>query len=323
MKVFVAGGTGVLGRAALTPLVQAGHKVRSSARGEEKAALVRRLGAEPVEVNLFESAAVRRAVAGSDAVRLTTKFGRMAKLRDPRTWTETMLLRTTGARILVDAALAEGVPIYVHESVSFVYRDGGANWLDEDSATEDGGTMLLRSTLEGEQEVLRFRQAGGQGIVLRFGGFYGADAPSTMESIQMAQRFPVQIGAGSNYFSSIYVADAGRAVAACLKAPAGIYNVSDDEPVPFAGYQQCLVQAKGARKPLRLPAIFGKWMFGEVWRYFSRSQRVSNADSNEHPDGDHRSAACAKAGHWWWQSWRETRLDMPVLQTITATRRES
>jgi len=99
MRVFVAGGTGVLGRASIRALVEAGHRVRSSARGKEKTALVRTLGAEPADVDLFDPAALRRAIAA--VLRLTTKFGPMLKLRDPRTWTETMRLRTAGARVLV------------------------------------------------------------------------------------------------------------------------------------------------------------------------------------------------------------------------------
>jgi nucleoside-diphosphate-sugar epimerase len=189
MRVFVAGGTGVLGRASIRALVEAGQHVRSSARGREKFDLVRKLGAEPIDLDLFDSEAVRRAIAGSDAVlRLTTKFGPMTKLRDPRTWTETMRLRTAGARILVDAAIAEGVGVYIHESVSFVYADGGSSWPSDTSPTDDAGVAILRATIEGEREASRFTQAGGRGIVLRFGGFYGADAPSTHKIITLARR---------------------------------------------------------------------------------------------------------------------------------------
>jgi nucleoside-diphosphate-sugar epimerase len=279
MKVFVAGGTGVVGRATLRTLVEAGHQVRSTARGEEKADLVRSIGAEPVEVDLYESKSVREAVAGSDAViRLTTKIGSMMKLRDPRSWDETIRLRTTGARILVDAAIAEGTPVYVHESVVFVYRDGSADWLAEDAPVDDGGAAILRATLEGENEAARFSESGGRGIVLRFGGFYGPDAPSTLETVAMARRRMLfQFGPADNYFSSIYVADAARAVLAALRIPAGAYNVCDDEPLTFAEYLRALTVSIGAAKPLRLPAILGRWMLGEVGKYLSRSLRVSNA----------------------------------------------
>jgi hypothetical protein len=114
------------------------------------------------------------------------------------------------------------------------------------------------------------------------GGFYAADAPSTIETITLMRRHMMpQIGAASNYFSSIYVPDAGRAVAAALDIPAGIYNVVDDAPLPFAEYLQTLARAIGVGKPLRLPATLGKWMFGDVWKFFSRSQRISNARLKE------------------------------------------
>jgi NAD dependent epimerase/dehydratase family enzyme len=187
-----------------------------------------------------------------------------------------------GARVLVDASIAERVPVYIHESVSFVYADGGENWLSEDSGTDDGGTALLQATLDGEKEAVRFTKQGGRGTVLRFGGFYAADAPSTRETITlMRRRMLPQIGAASNYFSSIYVPDAGQAVKAALDIPAGIYNVVDEEPVPFAEYLAHLARAIGARKPFRLPTVVGKWMFGDVWKYFLRSQRVSNARLKE------------------------------------------
>ncbi len=230
-------------------------------------------------VDLFNADAVRKAIRGSDAVvRLTTKIPSLLKMRRPKAWVETNRLRTEGSRILIDAAIAEGVPVYVHESVTYVYGDGGNGWLDEEDPIDDAGSAILRAALDGEQEAARFSATGGRGVVLRFGGFYAADAPSTQDTVKMArQRKLAQIGSGSNYFSSIYVPDAGRAVAASLEVPAGIYNVVDDEPVSFAVYLESMVRAFDAPKPLHLPGFMGRWIFGEIWKYFSRSQRVSNA----------------------------------------------
>jgi nucleoside-diphosphate-sugar epimerase len=279
MKIFVAGGTGVLGRASLHALIEAGHQVRATARGNEKSELVRRLGAEPLDVDLFDESAVRQAVSGSDAVlRLATKIPSLTKMRSRRSWDETNRLRTEGAQILVDAAIAENVAVYVHESITFVYQDGGNKWLTEDAPVDDAGTSILRATLEGEQHALRFSKTGRRGIVLRFGGFYGADAPSTSELVNMARHHLLFFfGSGSNYFSSIYVPDAGRAVAAALTAPRGIYNVCDDAPVPFAEYLRTFAASMGVPSPIRLPSFLSKWMFGDVFKYLSRSQRVSNA----------------------------------------------
>lgn len=278
MNVFVAGGTGVLGRATIGALGEAGHRVRTTARGEENSKLVRSLGAEPLEVDLYDAAAVRRAIAGSDAVlRLTTKIPSLLRMGKRGAWTETNRLRTVGAGILVEAASLERIPIYVHESVVFVYADGGAEWLDEGARTDDSGATLLRAALDGEREAVRFTQAGGRGIVLRFGGFYGPDAPSTLETAQLLRRRMLpQVGRGANYMSSIYVADAGRAVAAALAVPAGTYNICDDAPAPFAEYLQVVAKSLGAPRPWRLPAALGPMLFGEVARFLFRSLRVSN-----------------------------------------------
>jgi nucleoside-diphosphate-sugar epimerase len=279
LKIFVAGGTGVLGRASLPALISAGHRVRSTARSRDKEELIRSLGGEAVDCDLYDLKSLRHAIDGSDVViRLTTKIGSMMSIRDSKAWAETNRLRTEGAHILVDAAIAEGVKAYIHESITFVYADGGTRWVNEDSRLDDGAGEVLRAALTGEREEARFSEAGGRGIVLRFGGFYWADAPSTRETIAMAQKHMLfQIGPGTNYFSSIYVPDAGRAVAAAVTAPAGTYNVCDDQPVLFAEYLKALAAASGSKKPLRMPSFMGRLMFGQVWNYFSRSQKVSNA----------------------------------------------
>jgi nucleoside-diphosphate-sugar epimerase len=279
MKIFVAGGTGVIGRASVKALVAAGHQVRSSARGAQKAALVRTLGAEPVDVDLYDESALRHAIAGCDAVvRLTTKIASLMKLGRLKTWDETNRLRTVGARILVNAAVAEKASVYVHESITFVYRDGGSAWLDENAPLDDARSPILRAALEGERQAERFSQAGGRGIVLRFAGFYSSEAPSTVEmAALLRKRLIFQFGAAANHFSSAYLPDAGRAVAAAVNAPGGIYNVCDDDPLLFAEYLRVAAAAFGARTPRRLPGFLGPFMFGAVWNYFSRSHRISNA----------------------------------------------
>ena len=280
MHVFVAGGTGVLGHPTVRALVEAGHRVRATARGTEKADRVRRLGAEPVDVELYDGDAIRRAIAGSDAVlRLTTKIPpTLMQMWSAAAWRETNRLRTVGARVLVNAASAERIPIYIHESVVFVYADGGDRWLGEDAPIDDGGTEILRAALQGETHAARFSAAGGRGIVLRFGAFYGPDAPSTMETIAMARRRMLpRIGLGTNYISSVFVPDAASAVVAALGVPAGIYNVSDDNPVTFADYLRLLTEAVRAPRPWHVPAILGPILAGVAWKLLGRSQRVSNA----------------------------------------------
>ena len=277
MKVFVAGATGVLGRAAVKALAAAGHDVRGTARGEEKAALLRAAGAEPVTVDLYDAEAVKSAVAGSEAVvHLATKIPPLTKVRSRKAWAENDRLRTEAAHNLVDAAIAAGAQTYIQEAITFVYADGGDRWLGEDAtvAVEVGP---LRTALVSEAEAQRFTEAGGRGVALRFGAFYGPDAPSTIDSVRMARRrmMPV-IGRGDNFFSSIHSEDAGSAVVAALSVPTGVYNVVEDEPVTMREYSRTLAEVFGAPRPLRVPKWVAGLVIGEPAKYITRSQRVSN-----------------------------------------------
>src|SRR5206468_5182859 len=107
MKVFVAGSTGVLGRRAVRLLVAAGHDVTAAVRSEEKAALVRAMGAHPVRVDLFDAAAVEDAVRGHEAVvNLATHIPPMSQTTRTSAWAETDRTRREVSPKLVDAAPA-------------------------------------------------------------------------------------------------------------------------------------------------------------------------------------------------------------------------
>ena len=54
MKIFVTGGTGVVGRPTVAGFLARGHEVRAAARSERAATSLRAAGAEPGAVALFE-----------------------------------------------------------------------------------------------------------------------------------------------------------------------------------------------------------------------------------------------------------------------------
>ncbi len=158
-----------------------------------------------------------------------------------------------------------------------MYRDGADAWLDED-APLDVSWIALQSMLEAERAVQRFGEAGGRGIKLRFAAFYAPYAPSTLDTIRLARRrmFPVP-GRGDNYFSSIHVDDAATAIVAALDVPAGVYNVTDDEPQRMRDYAGAIAEAMGTPPPRRLPRLLVRLVMGGPGKYILRSQRVSNA----------------------------------------------
>ena len=68
MKVFVTGATGAIGRPAVSALVAAGHRVTALARTNDKAEWLRRQGATPAQLSLFDKDALVAAFRGCDAV---------------------------------------------------------------------------------------------------------------------------------------------------------------------------------------------------------------------------------------------------------------
>jgi nucleoside-diphosphate-sugar epimerase len=276
MRVFVAGGTGTLGQPTVRLLSAAGHQVRALARTPERGAALRALGAEPVVADMFDLRAMTAALAGSEAImHLATRIPPLAQMRKLAAWRDNDRLRSQGSSILVTAALAVQARIYVQESITFLYQGRGDEQLFETAPID--APQPLASARDAERETARFTARGGRGVVLRFGAFYSATAPSTIATVKLARRrlFPV-IGAGDHYMSSIHVDDAAAATVAALAAPAGVYNVVDDEPLPMREYVAALTDAFGLRPARHLPTWLARLLMGSGFDAITRSQRVNN-----------------------------------------------
>lgn len=134
MNVFVLGGTGAIGRHVVPALVSAGHDVTALARTPERAAWLRDQGARPAVLSMFDRSALTAAFAGQDAVaNLTSAMPSMARFLFRRAFENNTRVRTEGSAAVVDAALAAGVGRLIQESVSMLYPDRGAQWINEDT----------------------------------------------------------------------------------------------------------------------------------------------------------------------------------------------
>jgi nucleoside-diphosphate-sugar epimerase len=277
VKVFVAGATGVLGRRAVPALVAAGHQVTACARTEDKAAWVRSVGATPVNVDLFDATAVKDAVAGHDVVcNLATHIPPMSKMVMPGAWDENNRIRREASRNLVDAALAAGATRYIQESICFMYGDHGDTRIDENTPLDV--PKIGRSMLDAEAQAKRVTEEGGVGVVLRFGGFYGADAKNSQDFVRMARNHLAPMGGSKDgYMPMIHLDDTGTAVVAALKAPAGVYNVTD-ETTTRREQMDALARAVGVNRLVAAPAALTK--SGPI-SYIARSERVSNKQFKE------------------------------------------
>jgi nucleoside-diphosphate-sugar epimerase len=255
MKVFIAGATGVLGRATVPRLVAAGHDVVGVARRSEAASALRAQGAEPVMPDLFDEGAVRSALAGCDAaVHMATSIPPVSKALRSKAWAQNDRLRREGTQVLATAARAAGVAVLVKESVCFFYPDRGDQWIDEAEAVER--RPFSAATLDAEEITLAFTGDGRRGVVLRFGLFYSADSRSTEESLRMARLgMGPMLGRSDAYQPSIHVDDAAAAVVLALDAPAGVYNVAD-EPITKAAWNRAFGEAFGMRRtPRSTPGV--------------------------------------------------------------------
>lgn len=283
MRCFVTGATGVVGRPLVPLLVAAGHDVVAVARNERKAAALRAAGAEPVDVDLFQSSAVRAATGGCDAIlHLATNVPPASKAARPSSWDLHNRLRTEATANLVAAAEANGVTRLVKESITFVYPDCGDGWITETTVPDPA---MLAPTLEGERRALVFAEGARRDglaervtVVLRYGLFYGgAGNRGTDEMLRLARwRISTTAGRPDAFMSSIHVDDAATGVLAALGAPTGIYNVVDDEPLTRRDYLAVISGAFGLPKLRPLPAWMFRMVAGRTAGALVASQRVSN-----------------------------------------------
>jgi nucleoside-diphosphate-sugar epimerase len=282
MKVFVAGATGVLGRVLVPQLVERGHEVVGMTRSPSKQELVRGLGARPVVADALDPDAVAQAVAFAEPEvivhELTALSGPMS-IRDARhperspAATMTNRLRTEATDHLLAAGRAVGARRFVAQSfAAFRYDHTRRPVLSEADPVDPDPPAALRVPLVG---ILHLERAvtmidWGDGLVLRYGGFYGpGTAISRAPDAQMAapvrkRRFPI-VGDGGGVFSHVHIDDAAAAtVAAIDHGQPGIYNVVDDEPAPVREWLPVLASALNAKPPRHIPRWLGRVAAGQA-----------------------------------------------------------
>jgi nucleoside-diphosphate-sugar epimerase len=276
MRVFVAGATGVVGRRLIPLLVDAGATVTAVARTDAKAEQLRKQGATPKKVDLFDPAAVEAAVAGNDAViNVATKIPSGARVLIPGAFSENIRIRTEASQNLASAAIATRARVFIQESFAPAYPDRGDEWIDESVPIEP--SSYVRSVFNAESAAEEFTKSGGAGIVLRFSMFYGPDSSHILDMVKAVRRgFAPMPGGGEAYMSSVWTDDAASAVFSALRLPAGIYNVTDDVPMPRRDAFDILARELGVKRPRMLPRWAGR-MMGSVADAVGRSQRISNA----------------------------------------------
>lgn len=271
MKVLVIGATGAVGLPLVSQLVERGHAVVGTSRTQERAETLRRLGAEPAVLDLLDRKATRRLVHERKPDVIVHQATALADGIDLKRFAETFAptnrLRTEGTDNLVAAARVTGVERFIAQSyAAWIYsREGGPPATEDDSPDADQPAELRRmyeATRYLERAVL-----GIDGIVLRYGGFYGPgtslDRDGEQTEAVRKRKFPL-VGESGGVWSFIHVDDAATATLAAIEhGRPGTYNVVDDDPAPVREWLPYLAEIAGAKPPRRVPPWLAKRFVGE------------------------------------------------------------
>jgi nucleoside-diphosphate-sugar epimerase len=298
MHVYIAGGTGAIGRRLIPQLVARGHRVTSTTRDVRKIELIEGLGAEAAVVDALDSAAVGESVAKAepDAVvhQLTALAGKISVKHFDRSFAMTNRLRTEGLDHLIAAAQATGVPHVVVQSFTGWPNIRSGGWVkDEQDPLDPEPPKEQRRSLAAirhlEDATLQV-----DGAVLRYGGFYG-DASDPMLPLIRKRQFPIA-GGGTGHMSFVHLDDAASATVLALEKQArGVFNIVDDEPAPVSEWLPYLAACIGAKPPRRVPLWIARLAGGEVAvSAMTRTRGSSNARAKRELGWELR-----------WPSWRQ------------------
>jgi nucleoside-diphosphate-sugar epimerase len=274
MRIFVAGATGAIGLQLVPQLIAAGHSVVGTTRTAAKAELIKRMGAEPVIADGLDAPAIRAAVIAAEPDTIIDQMTDLADVTDirhfDRAFTATNRLRTQGTDFLLAAAREAGVGRFIAQSFcGWTYGRGGEEIKTETDALDPDPPAELRRTLQAIQhlEDAVTGSADPEGIVLRYGSFYGPDTGMLSRAMidQLRGRRVPLIGGGGGRWSFIHVEDAAAATVAAVERgkPGNIYNIVDDEPAEVSEWLPALATVVGARPPIRVPAWLGRLFAGE------------------------------------------------------------
>jgi nucleoside-diphosphate-sugar epimerase len=268
MRVFVAGGTGVVGRRLVPLLVARGHQVTATTTGPGKLGLLQQLGAEAVVMDGLDAASVGEAVAAArpDAIvhQMTAIAGKPDIKHMDRWFAITNRLRTEGTDHLLAAAEATGVSNFVAQSYANWngIRRGGWVKTEEDPLDPQAGTVAqpgMEAIRHLEDVVVK---AGG--AALRYGGLYGPGATDDQVELVRKRQFPL-VGNGTGYSSWVHLDDAASATVLAVEQQAkGVFNIVDDEPAPAGEWLPYLAACAGAKPPMRVPKWLARMLAGDV-----------------------------------------------------------
>ncbi len=289
MNIFIAGGTGAIGRLLVPMLVAEGHRVIAMTRSAERVSQLKDMGAEPVIGDVFDQARVTELVIAAKpeiVIHQLTAFG--ATDSDPLA--QTIRIRIEGTRNLVAAAVAAKARRFIAQSISFICSPAGNGLTDETTPLYLDAPSAIRPLAHAVSELERqtLEATGIEGVVLRYGWFYGfgtnydpnGSIPQAIRKGRMAI-----VGAGNGTYSFIQLRDAALATMRALTRGTGIYNIVDDHAVRLSEWLPVAANLLNAPVPAHIDEATARAKFGDMFVYTMNEQRgASNAKAKQELD---------------------------------------
>jgi 2-alkyl-3-oxoalkanoate reductase len=288
VNIFIAGGTGAIGRLLVPMLVAEGHRVVAMTRSAERVQHLQNMGAEPVIGDVFDQIRLTELLRQAQpeiVLHQLTAFGPQGTGLD-----ETLRIRIEGTRNLVAAALAANARRFIAQSISFICSPKALGLTDETTPLYLDAPPAIRPLAHAVSELERqtLEATGLAGIVLRYGWFYGPgtnyDPNGSIPTAIRKGRMAI-VGEGNGTYSFIQLRDAALATMQALTKGAGTYNIVDDDPARLSEWLPVVARLLKAPAPAHIDETAARAKLGDMFVYTMNEQRgASNAKAKRELD---------------------------------------
>ena len=288
MKIFVAGASGAIGQPLIAELIRQGHTVTGMTHSDAGAEKLSKAGAAVARVSAFDAPALEEALRRSSAEAVIDELTALPKHPSDLAAAAPgdRKLRLEGGGNLFRAAQAAGVRRYLQQASGFFLRAGNGLADESESLAVDATPGIAGSARTyTELEKRLFSTPAMEGVALRYGFFYGPntwyDPDGASADDVRRQQTPI-IGRGEGVWSWIHVEDAALATVAALTAPAGVYNIVDDDPSPVHVWLPAFARFVGAPAPPHVTEEQARATVGEEPIYYqTRLRGASNRKAKQ------------------------------------------